>query len=519
MLPINIKLLCNNPDNDSFRKYEKIFSQRDTDTQIRDHEISCLKTLVGCLNLPVESWEGFYYSYSIPQIGKEFDLLRVCEGCVLNIELKSERIPIEEIEKQLLRNKYYLHHMREQTHIYSCIANNGEIQEVYWLDGEVLKTIDASTLGRVIVESLPSYMDDLNKLFKPSTYLVSPINNPERFIGRRYFLTHQQEEIKEKVLGMIDLRRHAHPILNGKAGSGKTLLIYDIAKRIANSGKIAVIIHVGIKDAGHFELERLIPNFKVIAIKNWHEIEDIDFEVIFIDESQRLMGYQLKGINKVCKERNKVCMFCLDPQQLLNRGEVRAGVAKFLSIQRNSFALTEKIRTNKELASFVKALFNLPKDASSVKYRNIHVEFARTEDEVRRLLCYFKDKGYEYISHTPSRLVSHNTLDSFSSPRTSHKVIGQEFDKVVVIVDNDFYYTERGELTGVQHPCPDYMYRGLLFQELTRARDEVCIIVYNNESLYKKIISILNNETFAFEDVTADTEESPSSIVEQLSFE
>jgi hypothetical protein len=49
-----------------------------------------------------------YLDYSIPQISKEFDLLRFSESEILNVEFKSRPIPINKIENQLIQNKYYL---------------------------------------------------------------------------------------------------------------------------------------------------------------------------------------------------------------------------------------------------------------------------------------------------------------------------------------------------------------------------------------------------------------------------
>ena len=47
--------------------------------------------------------DGFYFSYTIEHIGKEFDLLKFSKdsGYVLNVELKSEKIEEERIRKQL----------------------------------------------------------------------------------------------------------------------------------------------------------------------------------------------------------------------------------------------------------------------------------------------------------------------------------------------------------------------------------------------------------------------------------
>ena len=46
--------------------------------------------------------------FKIKQIGKEFDLLKISQEGLLNIELKSQSVSKEEMRKQLLRNKYYL---------------------------------------------------------------------------------------------------------------------------------------------------------------------------------------------------------------------------------------------------------------------------------------------------------------------------------------------------------------------------------------------------------------------------
>ena len=53
--------------------------------------------------------DNFIYGFSIPQISKEFDLLKIYEnGPVINIELKSRMIDEKKIEYQLKKNQYYL---------------------------------------------------------------------------------------------------------------------------------------------------------------------------------------------------------------------------------------------------------------------------------------------------------------------------------------------------------------------------------------------------------------------------
>ena len=49
----------------------------------------------------------FFYSFQIPRLGKEFDLLQIKEEQILNLELKSGQVSDEAIRKQLIQNRYY----------------------------------------------------------------------------------------------------------------------------------------------------------------------------------------------------------------------------------------------------------------------------------------------------------------------------------------------------------------------------------------------------------------------------
>jgi hypothetical protein len=80
------------------------------DIEIRDEEINDLALLVKGLSeqtINKNIFNHFHVGYKIPQIGKEFDLLRFGKDYIINIELKKTSTE-EKILKQLKRNKYYL---------------------------------------------------------------------------------------------------------------------------------------------------------------------------------------------------------------------------------------------------------------------------------------------------------------------------------------------------------------------------------------------------------------------------
>ena len=66
--------------------------------------------------------------------------------------------------------------------------------------------------------------------------------------------------------------------------------------------------------------------------------------------------------------------------------------------------------------------------------------------------------------------------------------IAKEFTKVYAC---SFGYDENGVLRGRVHPNPDYLYRQLLFQGLSRVREKLAIIVVNNLDVFQKALEII----------------------------
>jgi len=112
--PINLYALSRVENESTFNLFEKAYSRKIASSVIQEREIESLRILVDWLiesGIDIEALDGFYYSYKIPQIGKEFDLLKFKDSACLNIELKSEPVSEEKIRKQLLQNRHYLSHL------------------------------------------------------------------------------------------------------------------------------------------------------------------------------------------------------------------------------------------------------------------------------------------------------------------------------------------------------------------------------------------------------------------------
>lgn len=92
---------------------------------LKSHEIRNLGSfcmLLKACGCELKHFDGFYVSYSIEQIGKEFDYLRFGNDFILNIEVKSELKVAnkkDKILKQMRINFYYLKFLLKPIKIYT----------------------------------------------------------------------------------------------------------------------------------------------------------------------------------------------------------------------------------------------------------------------------------------------------------------------------------------------------------------------------------------------------------------
>jgi len=73
----------------------------------------------------------------------------------------------------------------------------------------------------------------------------------------------------------------------------------------------------------------------------------------------------------------------------------------------------------------------------------------------------------------------------------SQMVIGQEFDDVIVYLDESFYYDDEGKLCSYDHHGGHYRNVKMLYQNMTRAKRQLKLIIINNESVFAQCVGIL----------------------------
>lgn len=492
MKAVNLFLLTLDVPEAIHQDYECALSGREKPIRFRREEIDIIREMIHVFirhHASQNAYEGWFYSFTIPQVGKEFDLLRITGSSVVNLELKSQAVDESKIEKQLIQNRYYLGHLKKEIFSFTLVRDEFCHLKLFRYENG-LKNSSFAELLQILGSGLSLITDNIEEMFDPCVYLVSPINTPDRFLKREYFLNSQQSHIKKEILrkgyGLFGIK--------GSAGTGKTLLLYDIALELGRTRKTCVI-HSGVLSNGHNYLARNENAFAVLSADSIHSETFSAYEAICIDETQRLSTDDLNRILIAFDDGlAKICVFSYDYQQSLSITEIQSNNPQRLNGLDGfkEYALTDKIRTHDEISSFIRTMLRLyDKPKTHISYDRIDVVYANNHKELNDILRLYTSKGYQYIRSSPARYDGSLT-DLYSSVTTSHLVIGQEFDQVIVVMDENFKYDINGELTAKEHPNPDYLFQRLFYQNITRARKRLCLAVYDNPELLKCLLGIKN---------------------------
>lgn len=463
-------------------------------TEIRNSELDDLRAFVESLiaeDCHIGHLDGFFLGYKIPQIGKEFDLLRFEDDYILNVELK-RKSSLSDMQKQLKLNQYYLKFL--DLKVFSFVFE-AETRTLYTLStsGDLIKS-ELSSLVDLFKNSNNSYVDSIDELFNPADYLVSPFNSTERFLSCEYFLTNHQEQICTEISKSISEGGKFNFIaLQGGAGTGKTLLGYALVKRLQAAGRKCLIVHCGQLNQGHRALQGC--GWSIASIKEFSSYDPkakAGFDFILIDEAQRIYPHQFEEIVSTVKENKLTCVFSFDEKQTLAIHEagndIPGKIMKLENLQK--YKLKDKIRSNKEIADFINLLFSKKSNKKMVSANNVSISYFAEETKVDPYLSTFRSQGWEVLRFTASQY-DNEYHERFSSPcdSNSHTVIGQEFDKVVIVLDRFFDYNDAGDI--VYRSKSYYDAVKMLFQNMTRCRRRLHLVFVQNQVLLARCSEVL----------------------------
>lgn len=489
MRPINLLSLIQahrSLDAPNFQNFTSLHGIELRDAELRD--VRCLVETLQALHLNASDFEEYFVGYTIAQIGKEFDLLRFGSNYNINIEIKSD-CDEAKILRQLLRNRYYLKYLSPS--LYN-IAFSSLNQNFYLLNADdTLSEIGAEQVSAIMLNQCVEKAKAIDESFRPSNYLVSPFNTPEKFLSQEYFLTSHQEHVKTQIMAlMAGSHLNRFTALTGAAGTGKTLLAYDIVAALKAGGKNLLLVHCGNLNNGHRNL--IDAGWTIIPAKALNHCDLQPFDIILIDEAQRIYTHQFDRVVAHTQQNNRKCLFSYDKSQTLADSEARNDLAARIAALPGitNFALSDRIRTNKEIATFLKGFLNNSRGLKTPNTGNIEVVYFDSINDAKNYIDSVDATQWKVLRFTPSQYKNeHHESYSNVMNSTSHEVIGQEFDQVAVAVDRHFSYNQHGNLvyTGTAYYQPAKM----LFQNVTRARNKLRLIIIENPAVLQACMRVL----------------------------
>ena len=454
MKSISIYTITRNQNIECLQKLERQLSGRTYFLKMREWELESMKALVRELEVHMQDVHAlrFFYSFQVPRLGKEFDLLQIKDDQIVNIELKSGKVSDEAVRKQLLQNRYYLSVQGKMIQSYTYISSQERLVRLNNHDHIV--EADWDQLCLALQRQSKDYEGDIEDLFQAEMYLFSPVTEPERFLNKEYFLTSQQKDIERRILDKIRKVKYGYFWFSGLPGTGKTLLLYDIAMKLSVHQKVCMI-HCGETGKEWKILHDRLLRIAFLSDSQLEECPDLkEYSAILVDEAHLLSVKELHRILEL-SEKHPV-IFSSDDEDMISDEEMDRTMIREIEhlpdIQ--SFHLTNRIRTNAELSSFIQNMMHLPEKRMVRYYPHIQVVYANDDEEAGILL-----KGYQ--------------------------------NQLVFIIDERYYYDEKGYLREQRQKHQKPTAVRTLFHCLNEAREEFAIIVKGNEAVYEVLLDLL----------------------------
>ena len=480
MKSISIYAVTRNQNIEQLQKLERQLSGREYFLKMRTWELESMRSLVRELEAHMDEVYAlrFFYSFQIPRLGKEFDLLQIKEEQIVNVELKSGAVSDETIRKQLLQNRYYLSVLGRPIYSYTYISSQNRL--VRLTNHDHIVDADWQQLCELLKNESADYGGEIEDLFQAEMYLISPLTEPLKFLQKEYFLTSQQRDIKRQILKRIRTEHTGYYSFSGLPGTGKTLLLYDIAMKLSQKHKVCMI-HCG--EAGkkweilHERLRR-IDFWPDNQIKNPIDLEE--YSAILVDEAHLLSAEKLELLLKCVKEQPVI--FSSDVEDMISPKEIdRSSMHRIEHLPEiQLFRLTNRIRANAEVSAFIQNMMHLPTGKCQKGYPHIQVVCANDSIEAEKLIKNYKSQGYQY------RKEPYDANDITT---------GQEHAEYLAVVINDrYYYDEEGYLrsnTQVRKEMSDVR---KLFHYLNQAKESLALVILENEEVYGRLLNLLQGK-------------------------
>lgn len=471
---------------------------------LKEHEYRDLERLICELEKhELHQWESSFYFSTKPAapINDEFDMFYSDDQYILNLDFKDNTSEVEQKSHSELKEDILIK-FRRQNRLLDTIKNGRQVDHLavcveddntyYWsFSPEENKLVEFKIEEIVQIFNNLNVGNQNNELgeLDASNFILSPVNNTEDFLSKKYWLTEDQNKIVDKIADLSSGQRVF--AVKGAGGTGKTMIAFDLIMKFTELRKLYCF--TGTKQEGHKLLETRIPKLKIVSAKEFADIKLEDYDVILVDEAQRAYKNVRKKIDQSIKNAEdgnlkKVVVF-YHIEQTLSKKDFGQGIQSLLSNRSEQVELVENVRSNENIHAFIEKLFDLSYSYESgvtneTIANDVEVRYFTEFKEAKKWLSLRCEQGYIILENVPE----YGESKQYQMARLSTDVIGQDLEKVGVVIDDSFYYdfieeekklVLKNKKTNQKHYLP---IEGL-YVNLSRAKSKLAVAIVNNPDI------------------------------------
>lgn len=407
-----------------------------------------------------------YYnvSYNVSRLDKEFDLVKLGDNILINIELKLSSSDLRQCEENY---KIFANYYREyEINIYCYTKKENKLYK--YCDGELIEA------GFVELNK-KLFMIENAKSLNINIDISSVYTEPDFFLNKKYKLSRSQEEVKKK---LIESEKKIN-IVCGRAGSGKTLLALDLYNTYKEKGfDVFYLAPFKYKDIIN---EKLIKAINIITPSEFINLKH-KCDVIICDEAQRIYISNLESFSKVGFD--KIILIGDSNQNI----DSECSFVELYNATKENFVinLSSVIRTDDTFDIFAKKILGLScKNIKNKRYDRSKIEISMLEENSLKDIdeftflqpsqsLYFAncsdDCNNKFCTKFKRKCVSYGV---------PHTVIGKEYNNVLLYFCDGYKYNGE-KIVQVKKVCYGNLDKQL-YSLITRSVNKLKIITTDIE--------------------------------------
>lgn len=267
-------------------------------------------------SLRIPAFENIFFGFKVDKIEcGDFDFIKVNEVNVINIEFKDmtkdEKQDINKYKEKLLKQlkiRKRLLSVFKRDVISIGFIQNKDLLFFYKLENNELCSIKPIQVLKELTSSkTDNSISNLSKYLNKETLNISPINQGSLFLNSTYELTNQQSNA---IKNIKELNSNFY-LVEGQAGTGKSLVAFELAEYFSNIGKKTILFFLSLNTELYTEFKN--EKFKLLTLgmhsdenkkinSGFDKVYNEDFDLLIIDEAQRL---RIKQVEKLKEEIKK----------------------------------------------------------------------------------------------------------------------------------------------------------------------------------------------------------------------